>query len=318
MSKRAKKILYISLIIIFSLMFIGSSAYLIFYAKSNQDSKDIFNELRDIYNTSEINNTSSYENSEESINQSITEDSTQSTTISQSSEDSNTSNNSTNNSINNSSSIINTKPTTPLTEEQKRTQTIANLQALLKKNKYFVGWIKINGTVIDYPVMQTKFNEEYYIHTNFYNQYSFAGVPFCSEESDLETPSDNIIIYGHNMLNGTMFSDLERYNNKSFYENHKYINFDTIYYPCSKYEIVSIFRSDVAKESYDFYNYVGDTEEDFNRFAKFIKEKSIYSIPTELEYGDKLITLITCTKYFKNDTGRYVVVAKLIDDNNSQ
>lgn len=285
MTKKPKKVLFIVLTVLFSLMIIGAIVYLVFYESSNNDSKEIFDELRNIYNVTiddvPINDIVD-ESSVDDISDSTSEDNT-------------------------------------INDDTTNTQyywTPPNLQALLDQNKYFVGWITIKGTYIDYPVMQTKFDEEYYLHTSFYNYYSFAGVPFCSKRSDLETPSDNIVIYGHNMLNGTMFADLMKYSDKSFYENHKYINFDTIYHQDNVYEVVSVFRSDVSKESYGFYNFANGSQESFDRFAKFIKENSIYSIPTDIEYGDKLLTLITCTKYFGNDDGRFIVVAKQINDSN--
>lgn len=284
-----KKILFISLIILFSLMILGASIYLIIYTSSNKKSNEIFDNLRDIYNDVGIDETS---------NISIVDSTSEPEEIEEP----------TSNSGGSSSGgyYYNNKS--------------KNLQALLDLNQYFVGWLSIDGTYLDYPVVQTKFDEQYYIHKNFYGQYSFSGVPFCSARSDVETPSDNIVIYSHNMLDGSMFGVLERYSNENFYKQHKYIKFNTIYNGECEYEIVSVFKSDITKEPYPFYGFVGGPQLSFDRFVNFIKEKSIYNITTDIKYGDKFITLITCTSQFggsgENYPGRYVVVAKQISGKN--
>ena len=81
-----------------------------------------------------------------------------------------------------------------------------DLSALYKENNDFVGWITIKGTNIDYPVMQNKKDEQFYLHRNFYKEYDFAGTPFCAAIADVDKPSDNILIYGHHLNAGTMFT----------------------------------------------------------------------------------------------------------------
>ena len=91
-----------------------------------------------------------------------------------------------------------------------------NLQNIAKINQEVVGWIKIAGTNIDYPIMQ---NGDFYLHKNIYKNYSNHGTPYLAYYCDLKK-SDNLIIYGHHMNDNTMFSQLEKYKSYNFYLNH--------------------------------------------------------------------------------------------------
>lgn len=186
-----------------------------------------------------------------------------------------------------------------------------NLQELYEKNNDLVGWIKINGTNINYPVMQ---NRDYYLHRNFDKEYSSYGVPFVASNCNMNT-SDNLIIYGHHIKNGKMFAQLELYKNYSFYKENKNIVFYTLENGQTienNYEIVFIFKTIAySEQSFKYYNYTNFyNENDFNYFMEQCKKLQLYDTRTELNYGDKTITLSTCEYSQKN--GRMVVVAKKI------
>ncbi|MDR2610327.1 MAG: class B sortase, partial [Clostridiales Family XIII bacterium] len=121
------------------------------------------------------------------------------------------------------------------------------LQKLRSQNNDFIGWLNVFDTGIDYPVVQTPRDQEYYLRRDFNGEYSIAGALFASGAADIEKPSDVIIIYGHNMKNGTMFGPLADYGKQSFYENHRYLRFDTLD-ERRVYEITNVFRV-----SYDDY-----------------------------------------------------------------
>ena len=104
---------------------------------------------------------------------------------------------------------------------------LAVYRALAEQNADMVGWIRIEGTTIDYPVMQTPDDFNFYLRRNFDKEYSNLGTPYIQENCDLKT-SNNLILYGHHMLDGGMFSDLDLYKKKSFWEKHKTIRFDTL------------------------------------------------------------------------------------------
>lgn len=182
--------------------------------------------------------------------------------------------------------------------------------ALYERNPDFVGWLSIEGSELSYPVMCSPENPEYYLKHDFDGESSSSGVPFFGEGCDLS--SNNIIIYGHNMKNGTMFSSLTEYTDEAYYEAHPIITFDTMEEDGS-YQIIAAFRERVHGQSetgvFRYYNYGGDlTEEQFNDYLSNIRRHSLYDTGVAAEYGVMLLTLSTCAYHTEN--GRFVVVAK--------
>lgn len=111
------------------------------------------------------------------------------------------------------------------TEPTKQPAAERNIQALIAENSDCIGWLSIDGTNISYPVMHTPSDPQKYLRRNFYGKYSQSGVPFLDGRCDLQ--STNLIIYGHNMKNGTMFSDLKRYVDGDFLNAHRTVKFET-------------------------------------------------------------------------------------------
>ena len=181
------------------------------------------------------------------------------------------------------------------------------------QNNDMVGWIKIEDTKINYPVMQSKDNPNFYLKHGFDKAYTDYGCPYIQENCDVDIPSDNLIIYGHNMKDSSMFSGLMKYTDKSFWESHKTISFDTLTEKCD-YEIIAAFKTVVytdSPESFKYYQFINaDTGDEFNAYITKCKEFALYDTGVTAEYGDKLITLSTC-EYSRNN-GRMVVVAKKI------
>lgn len=183
-----------------------------------------------------------------------------------------------------------------------------NIEELYKINSDIIGWIKIDDTNINYPVMQTKDRPQFYLRKDFYKKYSQWGTPFLAENCDIQT-SDNLIIYGHHINNSKMFGELEKYRNKDFYKNHKNIKFYTKD-NLTEYEIISVFRT-TANSEFKYYEFVNaNNEKEFETFVTKCKELSFYNTENNAEYGDKFITLVTCDYSIKN--GRLVVVAKKV------
>ncbi len=181
---------------------------------------------------------------------------------------------------------------------------------LYGQNSDLAGWLAIEGTAIDYPVMQCDDNE-YYLHHDFYGQDSKYGCLYVKDMADFAAGT-NFIIYGHNMKDGSMFGDLDLYQKESFYREHPAISFDTLYEE-RVYDIVAVFRSQVYKEEEDVFKYYqfyqADTPEEFEYFYTNIKELSLYDTGVTAEYGDRFLTLSTCAYHVED--GRFVVVAKL-------
>ena len=182
--------------------------------------------------------------------------------------------------------------------------------AVYEQNSDFVGWISIEGTNIDYPVMQTIDNPNYYLRLSFEKQYSDYGVPYVQENRDLAF-SDNCVLYGHHMNNGTMFADLCKYADEDFYREHKTIRFDTLS-GFGEYEVVAAFKTVAySEQGFQYYHFTrADSAEDFDAYISKCKELSFYDTGVSAEYGDKLITLSTCE--YSRTNGRMVVVAKKV------
>ena len=182
--------------------------------------------------------------------------------------------------------------------------------AVHEQNSDFVGWVSIDGTNINYPVMQTIDNPNFYLKHGFEKQYSNYGVPYVQENCVLGF-SDNLVIYGHHMNDGSMFADLCKYESEDFCREHSTIHFDTLS-GLGEYEVVAAFKTVAySEEGFKFYHFVNaEDETDFDAFVSQCKALAPYDTGVDAEYGDKLITLSTCE--YSRPNGRMVVVAKLI------
>lgn len=173
-----------------------------------------------------------------------------------------------------------------------------------------VGWIQIEGTNIDYPVMQTPADPTYYLKHDFEKNYTDYGCPFMQANCDALAPSDNLIIYGHNMKDGSMFADLAKYRSKDFWQTHKTVWFDTEL-GSSAYEIFAVIHTTVQADDADafpFYWFVdAASPEEFADYVSACKAQALYDTGISAEYGDKLLTLSTCDNI--TDDGRLLVIA---------
>lgn len=185
-------------------------------------------------------------------------------------------------------------------------------QPLYELNKDMVGWIQIEGTEIDYPVLQTPEQPNYYLRRSFYKDTAVCGSIYVREACDVNLPSDNVTIYGHNMKNGTMFAALHKYKSKSFWEDHKYVYFDTLN-EYHTYEIFAVFNTtaDLTKGfTYHIYD-TFPTEIEFNQFVSTCKNIDLYETGVTPTFGDKLLTLSTCDRGYDPE-GRLVVVCRRV------
>ena len=202
---------------------------------------------------------------------------------------------------------------TLVSEDKSKPPILKKYESVYQKNKKIVGWLSIEGTDIDYPVMQTV-NNDYYLDHNFNQEYDKNGSIFLDKDCDPAFPNDNMIIYGHHMKSGRMFGNLNRYSKESYYKEHPIINFDTIYAE-GKYRVMYVFRSRIYSEDeivFKYYKFIDATSEDeFRSNMEEMAKMSLYDTGVTASYGDKLITLSTCDSSENN--GRFVVVAKKID-----
>lgn len=202
--------------------------------------------------------------------------------------------------------------TITLEEEKEKPPILAKYETLYKKNKKLIGWLKIDDTNIDYPVMQTV-NNEYYLDHNFNQEYDKNGSLFLDKDCNAAFPNTNMIIYGHHMKSGKMFGNLNYYSKESYYKEHPRIQFDTIYEE-GLYDIMYVFRSRIYNEDevvFKYYKFLDvNSEDEFYSAMDEMARMSLYDTGVTAAYGDKLITLSTCDS--SEEDGRFVVVAKKI------
>ena len=200
-----------------------------------------------------------------------------------------------------------------INEEKKELVVLDKYKKLYSQNKSLIGWLKIDDTNIDYPVMQTV-NNEYYLDHNYTQEYDKNGSIFLDKDCDITNPGTNMIIYGHHMKSGKMFGNLDKYSSKKYYEEHPVIQFDTIYEE-GIYQIMYVFRSRIYNEDeivFKYYQFFeAATPEEFDSTMQEMANISLYDTGVTATYGDKLITLSTCDH--AEEDGRFVVVAKKVN-----
>jgi len=183
------------------------------------------------------------------------------------------------------------------------------LRAKYNNNKDIVGIIKIPGTVVYYPVAHY-IDNSFYLDRNLYRQYSAAGSIMMDYENDVERHDPNTILYGHQMsvTSGTMFHTLRYYMDEEYYKNHKYIIFNTIYED-NVWEVFAFFKTHT---SFNYITVFFKSERSFLNLAAEMKKRSVYDTGIEIEAGDRILTLSTCTNIASEPDTRYVLVARMI------
>ena len=210
------------------------------------------------------------------------------------------------------SDIINEVDVSDVPKEQAKGKTDMQLKVIQLRESYpnIIGWIKIDGTNINYPVTQWTDNN-YYLKHDYNNKISKLGSIYLHKDVDVNRPSANFLIYGHNITTGVMFNELIDYKKQSFYENHKIIKFTTVNKD-AEYEIIAVMLSKVYSQNtntFKYYSFIDtNSEEEYNNYVSNVKGLSLYDTGISAKYGDQLITLTTCEYSQKN--GRIVVVAR--------
>ena len=189
----------------------------------------------------------------------------------------------------------------------------AKFAALRDQNSDFIGWISIEGTSLDFPVMYAPDNKDFYLRHDFNKEYSVYGVPYLDEKTTLGAngQSENLIVYGHNMKTGTIFGCLTGYKEADYYAEHPQIQFDTVYGD-GTYEVFAAFSIDVVNDTSFVYNqYVDMDEATYNEYVEEVISRSDVDTGIRPSYGEQLLTLSTCE--YSSHNGRYVVVARKVE-----
>jgi len=228
--------------------------------------------------------------------------------------------------------IVDTKEIYKTKEDMKNTMILEakimpEYQSLYEENSELIGWLMIDDTVIDYPVMQTLNDESYYLNTDFNKEKNVNGSLIldtdsimgigCKDNNYAEVggvpPSTNLIIHGHTMKSGMMFGELNKYANQNYGTEHANIYFDSLYEK-REYKVIAVFYSQVYMNSDDVFKYYkffqANSKEEFDDWYENIKEMSLYDTEVTAEYGDEFITLSCCS--YQVADGRFVVVGKRI------
>ena len=198
-------------------------------------------------------------------------------------------------------------PTKP--ELQSGSDFLPWYQELHDQNSDMVGWLQIENSKINYPVMQTSMdNANFYLYKDFDKNDSVRGSIYAAEICDVFEPSDNITMFGHNMKDGSMFAYLGNYYEKSAWEKNPLIFFDTLT-ESHVYKIFAVFKTSGTDNVGFAYHQMADAkdEAEFNQFVATCKELAFYDTGITPVYGDKLLCLSTCE--YTIDNGRFVVAA---------
>ena len=186
-------------------------------------------------------------------------------------------------------------------------QAMVDLSAYLAQNPDFVAWLRIPGTNVDYPVVQTD-NPDYYLNHTFSGKQSVVGTLFSLADADYAAPGRNIAIYGHHLRSSgeKMFTSLMRYKNPDFYEDNKTVVLDSLYRH-SEYTIFAVVNMKVGDWEPSRTVFSGDAA--FMAFVNRAKSESLYDTGVEVGADDHILTLITCDRSYAGKEGRLVILA---------
>ncbi len=186
---------------------------------------------------------------------------------------------------------------------------------LISKNEDTMGWINIPGTEVDNPVVLHTDNE-FYLNHNFLKEKSRYGTLFFDSQSSISSigVSQNLVVYGHEMKDGSMFGSLKRYKNISFYKENPIIKLKTLYTD-AKYKIFAVFLAEAEPETvgdytFDYRSCDFATQDDFLYWINEVKNRSIITTGIDVKSGDQILTLSTCSGEFEN--ARLVIMARRV------
>lgn len=185
-------------------------------------------------------------------------------------------------------------------------QTISMDFSTLKEiNPDIIGWIRAEGTNIDYPIAQTDTNEYYLTHL-YNNERNSSGTIFADYRNTGDFSDRNTVIYGHHMKNKTMFHALEEYKDQEFYDVNPTM---TLFTPDGDY-IIELICGTVEDGNYQFAEFNFNSEEDFYEYIEGFRARSTFVSDVVIEPGDRIVSLCTCSYEWKN--ARYMVIGRLV------
>lgn len=198
-----------------------------------------------------------------------------------------------------------------LTSAKMQEQSLPQYEAIYEMNGDFIGWLSIPNTNIDYPVMFTPNDPEYYLHRAFDKTGSHCGTPFIGKNGNID--SDCFIIYGHNMKDDTMFGTLDKYVDRDFWKENRTFSFNTLH-EYREYEVFAAVKTVIPhtdEKGLRYYNYAGELSEvNYKELEDWLIENSVYDTGICPAYGEQILILSTCS--YHADNGRFLVAARRI------
>lgn len=201
-----------------------------------------------------------------------------------------------------------------INENEEEAPTLTNRSAirpqfsdLQEVNKQIVGWISVDGTKLDLPILQAD-NNEFYLDHNFKDSYSRAGSIFMDYRNDVTNMNRNTILYGHAMKNGTMFGSLKNYLKQDYANAHRTIYLDTLYEGYG----VEVFAAYETTIDFNYIKTEFQTDEAFSHFIEEVNKRSMIEMNVEVGPDDQIVTLSTCKEFFISNDQRVVVQGKLV------
>lgn len=196
-------------------------------------------------------------------------------------------------------------------------QILAQYQELFMQNPDLIGWLTIDGTDIDLPVVQTPGNNEYYLRRGFDRLYATGGTLFMDEHCsiDLDAPTANWLIYGHNMADGSMFGQLTCYRSEDFYKAHTTFTFNTIY-ETAAWQVVAALDTTLGADELPYYTFFdADTKLEWQQRVDAITALSLYDTGVTPAYGQQLLVLSTCGTSSPTAKTRFALLAVRCGEN---
>ncbi|WP_097006344.1 class B sortase [Lacrimispora amygdalina] len=194
--------------------------------------------------------------------------------------------------------------------QKDRIKTFLSYKNFKNINADYCGWLHIPDTKIDYPVLQSQSIQDFYLDHDFYQDKNSSGSIYL-DNACIVGYSNNYIIYGHHMKDGTMFASLNKYQSKEYYLDHDKMQFDTLY-DIGDYQVISVLKMSESDLNHSSSFLLAETKDKFNQLTEFINKNKIYDTGQKVYFGDKLLTLITCEYSYKN--GRILIIAKRINE----
>ncbi|MCR5784036.1 MAG: class B sortase [Eubacterium sp.] len=183
------------------------------------------------------------------------------------------------------------------------------MEELVEKYPSMYGWLTIDDTKIDYPVMQSP-DSEYYLDHDYTGEESLEGAVFADPAATFYPLDNYIVLYGHNMKSGNIFGGLSKYESQSYEQTHSTITFSTRY-ETNTYKIVSVIKTQIPDEetvSFRYYNMFGySTPEEFAQIKAFVEDERLYDTGEKITFGDEILVLSTCE--YTQENGRLVIVS---------